>query len=526
MQEKSIFTYKVLIKIFFFFLAIPHLSAQTLPKEDGKLNYRLIGFSFPQGQAGCTYKIEIATGNYYSDDSFKKNIIRSIPGTSNKIIGEVPSFGKDYTWRRITYNHSEITKSELHHFSTIMSKDADTGITRLRILKPAQKYNDAYVFIDGAKALYDMGGKPVWFLPQIEGIPVEHLRLGDLKLTPQGTITFLSGRRNAMIYEVDYNGAVLWKGPGTGKVSGDSTEHYNHEFTRLYNGHYMVLGFESVLWKLPSSVDSSVLNDPNYKDKIIRDSNNAFYQKIFFYTVIEYDEQGNVVWALRTSKYFNPGDNPLFKTTTKGIYDDDEMLVNSFYFDEKDKAIYLSFRDIGRVFKVQYPQGNILSTYGNFQQQGNRDADKDLFCWQHDCNHSRNGYIYLFNNNICHPGGLPKITIIQDQSSGKDTLKKLWEYECTIDGIDTEKQKQLIFSNGGSVFELPDSSLFGCMSNQYYTKVFIVNRKKEIVWSAFPERWDQAERKWHSINQYKASMILNHKDIERLIWNTETVKNK
>ncbi len=32
----------------------------------------------------------------------------------------------------------------------------------------------------------------------------------------------------------------------SGAVSGDTEEHFHHEFTRLHNGHYMVLGNEYV----------------------------------------------------------------------------------------------------------------------------------------------------------------------------------------------------------------------------------------------------------------------------------------
>ncbi len=40
---------------------------------------------------------------------------------------------------------------------------------------------------------------------------------------------------------------------------------------------------------------------------------------------------------------------------------------------------------------------------------------------------------------------------------------------------------------GGNVIELPDGSLFSCMGGSY-SKVFIVNMNKEILWSALPEK--------------------------------------
>ena len=54
------------------------LSAQIRPQEKSELNYRLIAFTFPTEARTQTYLLEIAKGNYYSVDSFKKNIIQSI----------------------------------------------------------------------------------------------------------------------------------------------------------------------------------------------------------------------------------------------------------------------------------------------------------------------------------------------------------------------------------------------------------------------------------------------------------------
>ncbi len=264
--------YKILTGLFFLFI-IPHqLRAQVLPKEDSKLNYRLIGFSFPQAQPGSKYKVEIAQGNYSNEQLFKKNIFRSYTGDKNEIIGEVPAFGKQYTWRSVATKNAAITKSALYHFSTMTSKRVDTNNTRLRIIKHTQKYKDAYVFMDGAKALYDMNGRPVWFLPTIDGLPAEQFSLtGDMQLTKSGTITFMTNRQGGQVYEVNYNGDVLWRGPNTGQVSGDTVENYHHEFTRLSNGHYMVMGEEHVRWKLPSVVDSSFFKQPGNQGKIIWD---------------------------------------------------------------------------------------------------------------------------------------------------------------------------------------------------------------------------------------------------------------
>src|ERR1700749_4497226 len=90
------------IALLLLFLVIPFLiEGQILPKEGSKLNYRLIGFSFPGSVKTGTCTIEIAEGVFTADSLFDKKIIKHIACTSNRIIAEVPLFGKEYTWRTV-----------------------------------------------------------------------------------------------------------------------------------------------------------------------------------------------------------------------------------------------------------------------------------------------------------------------------------------------------------------------------------------------------------------------------------------
>ena len=490
-----------------------HLSAQVFPGEGSKLHYRLINFSAPQLKAGAKCNFEIASGSYGTDDSFKKNVILTIASNDNKTIAEVPSFGAQYTWRTVPANGAPgAAKSELHHFSTGIIPNVDTSVTRLRILKNSDQYKDAYVFIDGTRTLYDMNGKPVWYLPAMAGFTKEKLRdLRDLKLSPKGTITFLL---NQQAYEINYNGDILWKGPNNGIVSGKRAERYHHEFTRLANGHYMVLGDEHVLWKLPPSKDSSLLHD----DKVIWDkAKKTLSQKIDFGTLIEYDEKGRVVWSWKSSAYFKTSDLS-HRKTSNGLYDIDTH-ENSFFFDEKAKVIYVSFRNISRVIKIRYPDGKVLATYGDIYKPGKSSDENRLFCYQHSCKRSKKGYLYLYNNNSCNPGMPPTVLMVKEPASDKEKALKVWEYECNGEVKSAKNQTGDKYSTGGNVVELPDSSLFVSMCSGY-SDLFIINMDKEILWHAKPEKWNRDEHIWEGTTLYRASIINTLKDLERLIRNT------
>ena len=474
------------------------LSARLFPAEGSRLNYRLIVFSFPVSEQAEKYLIEIAKGSIYSADSFKNNLLSIAETGNNRVIAEVPSFGSNYTWR-ISYvdKKSVTTTSVFYHFSTLKNKCVDSSLFRMKVEESAREYKDAYIFLDDNKTLYNMHGQPVWFLPDIKGI---NTTPRDIKLTPQGTITFLFDP----IYEINYNGEVLWQPKDQGKVSGACTEQYNHEFTRLANGHYMVLGEDSAMVRaLPGRRQNAPENKPV--------SDVAKNAKMQFGTLIEYDSKGNMVWAWRSSDYFaglcrsylKAGDDPTII----------DVHVNSFYFDEKKGNIYVSFKNISRILKVKYPEGIVIGDYG-----GNK--DKTDFCGQHSVKHSENGYLYLYNNNSCSTAGLPGIVVLKEPAEKGKELELIWEYNCVREPLSAEPGNKASFATGGNVTELPDSSFFVCTSSTVYNKLFIVNRKKEILWSAFTSKYNTTDNRWVPAFQYRAS-ICSREEVERLIWNSE-----
>ncbi len=508
--------WKILTVSVFLLIANHQVLSQVLPKEGSVLNYRLIGFSPPALQTTGSYELQIATGNYTSFDSFKKNISLRLPYKNRKIIGEVPLFGKAYTWTVADVQKKGVN-GELHHFSTGSTNGVDTTLTRLRVLQKATKYKDAYVFLDGTRVLYDMDGNAVWYLPDVDGTHIEKPILRDLKLSPAGTITFLFEELNA--YEVNYNGDVLWKAPNDGKISGYTSEMYHHEFTRLANGHYMILGCELEQWnmKMPSATDSSFTIF--HEGSRSRDSSAMRYPKVPFGTVIEYDEKGNVVWSWKSSDYFRRSDIYYHK----GRANRPEIAVheNSFYFDEKDSILYIGFRNISRILKVKYPEGTVLNSYGELYKQDVPESGNGLFCHQHSVRRSESGYLYLYNNNICsHGASLPEILKLEEPSPGSSDLKKIWAYQCTLEDVDTTLKGFHQFPTGGNVTELPDHSLLANMSTTY-SKVFILSDKKKILWSAIPEKWNPVDKRWDMIYDYRASLITSRQDLEQLIWNAE-----
>ncbi len=501
------------------------LLAQIFPKEGSKLNYRLIGFSFPQVQEGeCT--LEIAGGYYNSPDSFSKNIFRSIACNGNKIIAEVPTFGAVYTWR-VAYAGKSKVKAGLNHFSTQASYKVDTATKRLRIINPAKKYKDAYIFIDGMQTLYNMDGQPVWFLPDSSTVPNKLSSAIDMKMSVQKTITFIL---NDKANEINYDGTILWSAPNTGEVSGDTSEHYHHEFTKLANGHYMIMGNENVLWEVPGYKPDSVA-----ETDIVTDGNGVSRQQLKFATIIEYDEKGKVAWRWKSSEYFKRSMFYKLKTPS-GRYRVMDVHENSIFFDERSKMVYMSCRNINKVLKVKYPEGTVIAAYGFAEQTDSFEMMKCLFSGQHSVKISQDGYLYLFDNNTA-AFELPKLMVMLETGDEKGDLKVIWEYTCTLTGLTEPEQayynsqterrnlkaarhKKVHYTSGGNVMELPDHSIFASM-NGPSSKIFIAGQDKEVIWSAIPEQRQPTDTVWNAAQTYRASIIYDHKDLEQLIWNSE-----
>jgi hypothetical protein len=142
----------------------------------------------------------------------------------------------------------------------------------------------------------------------------------------------------------------------------------------------------------------------------------------------------------------------------------------------------MSFKNASRILKVKYPEGAVLEVYGKKYDNGDiRGYGPDLFSYQHNCRISKEGYLYLFNNNSRRKPELPALVMMEEPHNTQDTLRKVWEYQCNTDGIDTSLKEAPDFSALGSVMELPDGSILACMSAYGYTKTFIVNRAKKIL---------------------------------------------
>ena len=502
-------------------------SAGFTPAENSKLNYRIVGFSAPC-KGRCA--LQIASGRCNNIDSFKNNIIITRMFTDGRVIAEVPGFGADYSWRILEEDNS---KTQIHHFSTLPCPNADTSKAQFRIITNTGQCNNYYVFVDVTGTLYDMQGQPVWFLPPHLQKPFVKSGNRDFKATTYSTISFLNEDEAT---EIDYNGNVRFSVRGTGVISGDTTELLHHEFTRLANGHYMVLGSERVKWSLPYfHPDSVQTHDPSF----VQGKDDTTRQKLEFGTIIEYDETGKMVWSWRSSGYFKNSD--LFTHfRPNGMFRFVDVHENAFFFDEKKKVVYIGFRDISRIVKIKYPEGTILAGYGAKSDNTDDVLCNDFFCGQHRIAVNNDGDLCVYNNNATANGADPEVVVLRETAGKAGGLEKVWEFDCPVDGMNesevnadriSKEQTAMLnkvnpgaakvtrMTSGGNVVPLDGGSYFVSTSRQF-ARSFIVNKNKEILWSAVPEIRIYSGGPWTAIATYRESIITD-KELESLIWNAQ-----
>jgi hypothetical protein len=479
------------------------LKAQVLPPSGSKLNYRMIGLSIPAEKGVSSYTFQISKGKHNNIDSFKKYTIVSLTSNSNAKMTEVPQFGAEYTWRVLKQGNQK-SDTTFYHFSTEMNDRVDSTKYRLKILQPSEDYKDMFVSLDGGGVFYDFKGKPVAYIPEVNGLTGF---VADMGFTDDSTITFNFGPNGR---EITLNGDILWKLPDYNIVntSGDPDK-YHHAFIKLSNGHYMTLGSEYVYSKVVSTPDTSyvLLSDSKTRPE--------GYSMGYYGTIIEFDKDGKVVWYWKDTKNLIGTDFDYYAANNPDSIQRFDPHCNSIFFDEKNGFVYMSYRNLNRIIKIDYKTRNIVAVYGENFKTGVPSKGSGYFCNPHGVRRSDKGYIYFFNNNSCkNTDSLPSIVILQEPENEQESLKKIWEFNCTVEGAYLKK-----FGAGGSVIELPDGSMYVCMGN-HFTKMFIVTRNKKVTWSALPERHIETDNIWFPVKQYKTN-IINRQDLEKLIWLAE-----
>jgi hypothetical protein len=261
-------------------------------------------------------------------------------------------------------------------------------------------------------------------------------------------------------------------------------------------------------------------------------------QRVEFGTILEFDATGKVVWSWKSSSYFKNSD--LFtRYLANGTFAEPDVHENAFYFDEREKVIYLGFREVSRILKIKYPEGTVIAEYGPRLQTSIEDLYSGTFCGQHRIMKTSSGQLYIYNNNSTAYDAMPQILEFKESKDQPGGLEKIWQYDCTTDGMTEQEHGSFLqqtallqrpngtgnklypvhVSSGGNVMVMGDDAMFVSMSG-LFAKMLIINKNKEVLWSAVPELTFFPGAPPTPIATYRAS-ILTRKELEKLITSTK-----
>jgi hypothetical protein len=230
-------------------------------------------------------------------------------------------------------------------------------------------------------------------------------------------------------------------------------------------------------------------------------------------TIIEYDADGKVVWSWKTYPYMQ---KTLLKNNQK-LLRPDMTHENAFYFDQEHGFIYLSLKNTNQILKIKYPQGTVVGCYGGPVTATDIVDDKiGLFCQQHSCKLTKNGDLYLFNNNMCKLNEPPNLLVFNGAPSQTSTPTIKWEYALPYNWDKETNHRRKEGTSGGNVQELKDGQFFISMFKPF-GDMYVVNQEKQILWHGVLEKKQPQTGEWIPQEQYRATVIDSRSDLERLV---------
>jgi len=463
-----------------------YLKAEVIPAERSRLNYTTVYFEEDVFTGAYSYELDL-----FSDSLLTQNL--------KKISAPLPAFwiedlswASRYYWKVSVYDqkHQLLHSSAIHTFSIMKIVYQSYDEVRMDVIKNnKEKQSGGLISLDYTRSIYDRDGKPVWTIPQVEGIDTKNTHIRDLRITDNNTITFLTLR---VPYEIDFNGKLVWQAPFPFTFNGDTVV-YHHDFKRTKRGTYMVLAERKVYRLLTGTFTEEAFKNEFGAVKI----DGVNYKQALVSVLLEFDKAGKVIWYWDANDYIVDVDFN-YKKNPNGI-SDLSTHANAFSENEAGTKVYVGFRDLSRLVKIDKKTKKVELSYGERYPSGEALIPVQMFN-QHDANVTAHNSIYVFNNNgLKNTEGFSSILELKDNVKMNDSAL-LWKFDLNFDTLSTGKSV-----NGGNSVELSPTNLLFCAGA--LNRVFEITKNKEIVWDAFLYSRGINETVWLPFVQYRANWI-------------------
>lgn len=455
--------------VFFLLLLTLHIHAQVQPANNSVLNFTQVLFEVPEVKGAVTYEFRLAEegGNLESPLVLQKD-------SSQVTIISGLEFGKNYQWKVTAFNEKKerMQETTVYFFKTGTSPFIDPKLHRFRVIKNTPSENEnGFIFLDYSRVAIDRAGKPVWYLPKMEGMNVETDRVRDLELSSRGTITF-----NAMklCRETTLGGKTIWETPKPKTDSLANPEAYHHEFTRLQSGNYIVLG---------TAFRNRALTLGRKK-----------IDKIPVSVIIEYSPQHDTTWSWYSDFYISDSDlvsvgQKVFRGSTYGH-------MNAVSVNETTGEVYACFRDLSAIVVIDQKTGKVVRSYGDKIPSDTTKQAIGFFKKQHTPVLMPGGKIILFNNNEPGADSVSRVLIFTEAYSPQDSSTIDWEFRCDFDTLAPGYSSRL-----GNAQPIDSTHYLVDMGS--VARLFEVNRDKKVTWDCFPESRMEDTAQWQPESNYR-----------------------
>lgn len=451
-----------------FLLFIPifwiHAQHDVFPKDFDTLTFNAINFSFPEGVFERSYIIEIT-------DITNKSTHVYTSETNQKIIGQF-IFNTDYKWRYSAANDRGTAKDWSPYFHFRVEIPARIHAEHYRFSRhqiSRGKTSPAIFLMDYAECAVNRAGDFIFFIPEVKGFDTIR-RIRDLDMTPEGTFTALI---DSIPCEFDLMGNVIWKAPDSGILNNESRENYHHEFTKLDNGNYLMLGTDNEKVEIGGELFD-----------------------VAFDTVLEFDKEGKLVWSWNSKDYFGFEflDFLRIHNERRG---GKRIGLHANACSQDAENVYIGFRDISRILVINKKSKDVIASYGGYGPSDEIHGATAFFRRQHDVELLKDGSIAVLNNDsIMDPNVVSSLVIFSKINSNVKTSSKLMDFKFDFDTLTNGKSPKT-----GNLQELDNGNLFVNMGS--INRCFEVTRDGKVLWDLFFKKYDTNHRMELPFPQYR-----------------------
>lgn len=468
-----------LIPYFFILCLFSEAFAQVLPKDNEILNYNQIMFDCNPTKNATLYKFILSEDNYgLEKEIFPEKKTQIIFDSTQATLIKNLKFGKAYKWKVESFDNNKLIETSAIHTFSLMYNDygSEQKFNLIQTYNDKTKYQDGIIWCDLYHCAIDRLGSVVWQFPLINKGLEKGRALRDLHMYPNGNLTFIT---DTNIYYISKDLEVLWSlKDDTSKVK-PHMANYHHSYKRLNNGNFIVLRAKSYFFK-PENNDTT---------KAVRFDDDF---------VVEYNTKGEEVWRWVTSEHFDltliKELAKIKKTTSVSIH------LNSLSIDETGKYVYLGFRDLSRVLKIEKKTKKIVAQYGEkLTPFDSLICETHLFRRQHDVRILPNNELTLFNNNEIGPQNISSALRLKIPENKHDTLKPIWEFKLDFDTLTNGKAARL-----GSVELLANGNYLICTGEN--GRILEVTSQKIPVWDFRMYEKITLKDRFIKFPQYKIAM--------------------